>query len=169
MRAVIIGSSYAADQSKRRLARIWAQTMLALNPGVAVMAVVTPSDLPDVDWPAGVSVYHLTSNVGHLSNGGGDGFGQSFCRSIDLAVQIGYQYALICETDVLLSVPVMGIFNRMDRAGVRFAAPMDRYSQMIESGLCFANVDYLRQSGLEAAPFGRFETLVTSALLTRPP
>lgn len=88
----------------------------------------------------------FSNNIGHLSLGGGDGWGRSFCKGLEIAIASGYDYVAYIEPDLLFAPPVMPIIEKMHRCGVKAAAPIDLVYHFIANEIMFLNVEYLKQS-----------------------
>lgn len=88
----------------------------------------------------------FSGNIGHLSLGGGDGWGRSFCKGLEIALSSGYEYVVYLEPDLIFAPKVMPIVEKMRRCGVKAAAPMDTVYHFIANEIMFLDVAYLRES-----------------------
>lgn len=88
----------------------------------------------------------FSDNIGHLSLGGGDGWGRSFCKGLEIAIVSGYDYVVYLEPDLIFAPKVMPIVEKMRRCGVKAAAPMDTVYHFIANEIMFLDVAYLKES-----------------------
>jgi hypothetical protein len=145
-RTLIFGTSYVADQQAAYAYRQWADLVLALNPGAAVLAVDSAS--PCLPRVPGVGVLRLDDNIGHLGSTGRDGWGRAFCKGLHIGLFGDYDRVAHIETDVLFARPVAEVFAKMEASGVKAAAPMAYPHQFVETGLMFFDGAWLRGSRL---------------------
>lgn len=165
-RTLITAATWCPTEEKRELAKLWARGLAKTSPECDVLVIDCDSpfrpgaflkaegyldvggfDLIDSlgkDWNRVVCTF--PDNIGHLSLGGGDGWGRSFCKGIEIAIASGYDYVAYIEPDLLFAPPVMPIIEKMHRCGVKAAAPIDLVYHFIANEIMFLNVDYLRES-----------------------
>lgn len=147
-RTLVFGTSYVAGQQAAYAYCQWADLVLALNPGAAVMAVDSAS--PCLPRVPGVDVLRLEDNIGHLGSTGRDGWGRAFCKGLTAGLFGDYDRVAHIETDVLFARPVAEVFAKMEASGVKAAAPMAYPHQFVETGLMFFDGAWLRGSRLAA-------------------
>lgn len=166
-RILVAGSAYIHSEGLRELCKLWTRTVNHLDPGVDVVIIdsVSPFE-PSVflDWPVFQEssnmevcnaippqkkyVYRFEDNIGHLSRGGEDGAGRTFCRSIELGIQGGYDYVAIIETDLIFMRSVTDICKRMQRNGAKIAACPNAQYQFPEFGACFIDCRWAKEFDL---------------------
>jgi hypothetical protein len=190
MKPLLFGTCYVADEVMRDLVITWSRLNRKLNPGLDIMLIdsASPFDprhfLPTkAPQHANVIVKRFDDNIGHLSRGGGDGWGRAFSRGIELAIYLGYSHIAYIDADMLFARPVMPILQKMERVGVKIACPFDQHYGFVENGITFADVEYLRQIDFikkydwkhspkptthEALPERRFAKIVEDELFTLP-
>ncbi len=175
LRILVVGSAYIHDEGLRELCRLWARTVLHLDPHVDIVICDSRSPFePGVflDWPVveekydtddGLEnwhdaidlsgekplrcIYRFKENIGHLSRGGQDGAGRTFCKSIELGINMSYDYVVIIETDLLLLRSVTDLCLRMDRSGGVIAAVPNAQYQFPEFGVCIVNCGWAQEFG----------------------
>jgi len=138
---LVAGSAYIHDEGLRELCKLWSRTVQHLDPNVDIVIIdsVSPFEpavflgwqcINEDEYNSGRAnehdlhrwVYKFNENIGHLSRGGQDGAGRTFCKSIELGIEGGYDYVVIIETDLLLFRSVTDIVGRMARNGTMIAA-----------------------------------------------
>jgi hypothetical protein len=190
MKPLLFGTCYVADEAMRDLVIRWSLLNRKLNPGLDIMLIDSASPFdPRYFLPtkapqhANIIVKRFDDNIGHLSRGGGDGWGRAFCRGIELAAYLGYSHIAYIDADMLFARPVMPILQKMERVGVKVACPMDCMYGFVENGIVFADLDYLRDvefirkynwgasppaASFDTLPERRFEKIVEDDLFTLP-
>lgn len=154
MKTLILGTSYISAASEgaqnypAKVVNLWARLARHLNPDCDILIVDSdsPADVSEVTYPIDLTVLQLGDNIGHINVSNRDGWGRAFCAGVDEAIAKGYDYIAYCDVDIISSLPVGAIIDRMARAGVRVACPMDCQYNFLENGLMFLEVDYLRAS-----------------------
>jgi hypothetical protein len=149
---LIFGCAYIDSQERKWLADQWLRTSRALNPGAAVAVIETPGP---VEWyPRGDHGfmwdmhYKFDDNVGHLTVTGRDGWGRAFATGLDQARAMNYKYAVHVECDLLFVKPVRPIIQRMAERGIKALSTVAMPHRMIETGLLFLDLEYVRESRL---------------------
>lgn len=170
-RTLLFGCTWCPSEEKRELCRLWARVLAKTSPECDVLVIDCDSpfrpgnflneqgftfwttDLEQHGYPKErrgeeplKAVASFADNIGHLSLGGGDGWGRSFCKGLEIAIASGYDYVAYIEPDLLFAPPVMPIIEKMHRCGVKAAAPIDLVYHFIANEIMFLNVDYLRES-----------------------
>lgn len=162
---LIAGSAYIDNEGLRELCKLWTRVVKHLDPDVDVVIIDSCSPFEPgafLDWPVVAAesgdnfapgadgkrfIYRFPDNIGHLSRGGEDGAGRTFCKSMELAIAGGYDYVAIIETDLIFLRLVREVIRRMQMNGsVACAVPNFQY-QFPEFGLSFFDVHWLREFG----------------------
>jgi len=160
VRVLIFGTSYVDNLIRRRLMDQWVDLHSKINADCEILIV--DSNSPQFwDGPVGllhdrckrVMVETFTDNVGHLSNGGRDGWGRAFCRGLQAAVNFGADYVVHIEGDSLCRLDVMKICEQMrDGGGLVWSVPVIGTKHVergwVETGLMFMDVEYVGERGL---------------------
>lgn len=156
MKTLIFGTSYVHGAAAAEVFRMWADMTSKKNPNTDVLVV--DSDSPNKVYAEIVNrilfrwaLFKL--NIGHLSRGGGDGWGRAFCYGLRRAIELDYDWVVHIECDLLFARPVAEVIAKMAANGVRAAAPMAMPYQFIETALSFWNVAYLKEVDL----IGRYD------------
>ncbi len=165
-RILVAGSAYIHDEGLRELCKLWSRTVRHLDPNVDIVIIdsVSPfepavflnwpvytegDDLMKSPWHMGHYtprwVYRFKENIGHLSRGGQDGAGRTFCKSIELGIEGGYDYVVIIETDLIFLRSVSDICLRMERSGTKIAAAPQPQYQFPEFGICFIDCRWAKE------------------------
>jgi hypothetical protein len=165
----VAGSAYIHNEGLRELCRLWTRVVTHLDPNVDVVIIDSVSPFEPavfLDWPVFVEgddpegvqapvigdsrkwVYRFLDNIGHLSRGGEDGAGRTFCKSIELGINGGYDYVAVIETDLLFLRSVTDICRRMQRAGAPIAAAPSAQYQFPEFGACFIDCRWAKRFDL---------------------
>lgn len=166
---LVAGSAYVHSEALRELCKLWSRVVQHMDPNVDIVVLdsVSPFE-PSVflGWPIQLEgqeyssvgwsdpdtkvahwVYRFADNIGHLSRGGQDGAGRTFCRSIELGIQGGYDYVAIIETDLIFLRSVTDICKRMQRNGTKIAAVPNAQYQFPEFGVCFVDCKWAKEFG----------------------
>src|SRR6202000_2454499 len=96
--------------------------------------------------PADVEVFQFGDNPGHLQETGVDGWGRAFCKGLEIAIGMGFEYVALIDTDFLFMPYVRDVFENMKIAEQKFASCDGPPYQWIEGGLVFANVQWLKDT-----------------------
>lgn len=190
MKPLIVGTCYVADEATREIVIAWSLLNRKLNPGIDILLVDSASPFdPNHFLPrkaprhANIIVRRFPDNIGHLSKGGGDGWGRAFCHGLETAMMLGYSHIAYIDADLLFARPVMPVLEKLQRCGVGVACPFDTTYQFVENGLVFADLWALIQAGFiekydwpnsppptspEALPERRFEMILHDVLFTLP-
>lgn len=168
-RTLLFGASWTPTEEKRELCRLWARSLDVIAPECDVLVIDCNSpfrpgaflaDQGFVFWTEYLADFDFTKllpqpfkgvasfsdNIGHLSLGGGDGWGRSFCKGLEIAISSGYDYVVYLEPDLIFAPKVMPIVEKMQRCGVKAAAPMDTVYHFIANEIMFLDVAYLKES-----------------------
>ena len=188
MKPLILGSCYVADFAMRDLCQTWIRLAQHLHPGVDVLVVDSASPIAAFDGWIGNDCFlfhRFDDNVGHLSRGGGDGWGRAFCFGIEYAVEHNYTHIAYMDCDIMSRHPVTPILKKMAHRGVTVACPLDFHYQFVENGIAFMETHYLQESGfierydwahppaagamaITETPEARFEQIVADDLFILP-
>jgi hypothetical protein len=142
---LVYGGTCIQDEANRRLVELWGKNVTQLNPNIDVVVFDSASPFdPAQVLPAFTKLVEFGDNPGHLTQGGKDGAGRTFCAGIEMAIEDGYDYAVHWETDTLFVLSIHAIVAKMHRAGVKVAAlPQPQY-QFPEWGVSFFNVTHMK-------------------------
>lgn len=197
---LILGTCYVDTEEMEDVVDMWARLVRKLNPECDVLLVDSASPvklsgflprlgynclcpMPTPEHLTGTServIGFFPDNIGHLSRGGRDGWGRALSAGIDYAVRQGYTHLAYIDADILLARPVQPILDKMIRTGVKIACPLEPQYLMVENGIIFADVAYLRDSKFierydwenpptdGRLPENRFEDLVSDELFLLP-
>ena len=144
MRVLIFGTSYVDTQEKKWLAEQWLRLARELNPSANILVVDTPTP---VEWmPPYTWAHSFYNNIGHLTKTGKDGWGRAFAKGVQLADD--YDYVVHIECDLLFARPVMPIIERMQKRGIKALSTVATPHRMMETGLMFLDMEYVRETGL---------------------
>jgi hypothetical protein len=165
-RILVAGSAYIHNEGLRELCKLWTRVVTHLDPNVDVVILDSVSPFEPavfLGWPEvkemefavgdpAVSVarwvYKFDDNIGHLSRGGEDGAGRTFCRSIELGIALGYDYVAVIETDLIFLRSVTDIVKRMKRTGTQIVACPNAQYQFPEFGVCFIDCSWAKEFDL---------------------
>lgn len=148
MKYLIYGGCCVADEFTREVVSLWAKLVRHLNPDAKI--VLFDSNSPfDPNYIIGrtdIEIIRFPENVGHLSQGGGDGAGRTLIAGIEYAGEHGYTYACHLGTDMFFARPVSHITYRMWRDCVDVCAlPLSQY-QFCEWELSCFNIEWTRRT-----------------------
>lgn len=148
MRILIAGTSWVATIARRDIVSLWAKLNLHLNHDCDILIVDSPGAYDPAQFIEDERIKHFRfgDNIGHLSLGGGDGYGRAFCKSLEIAIEQEYDYVISTDSDILCARPIRPICERMAKTGVKIAAPLERNYMFVENGLVFADVRWLKES-----------------------
>jgi hypothetical protein len=147
-RILIAGTSYVDNEYTRELCQLWFRTLKHLNPNEDFILIdaCSPFD-PLVFLPKETNIFRFEENVGAITRGGGDGAGRGCAKAMELAIEGGYDYVCVYESDFIMAQAIRPIINRMHKAGVKVAVPsLATPYQFCEWGCCFFNVQYLKDT-----------------------
>lgn len=149
MKALVVGSIFVCDEAQMELIKLSYKAFRVLNPDMPFVILDSASPFHPKDYlPSDVEIIRFPTNVGHLSHGGRDGAGRSFCESMQIAIDRGYDYVVCYEPDVLFAKPMMTVINAMEKAGVKAAALYQQQYQFPELGVSFFNVKFLKDNDI---------------------
>lgn len=162
---LIVGSAYVDNEGLRELCKLWSRVVTYLDPDCDVIIIDSASPFkPSVflDWPEiegfgeGLlsipgsvrAVYRFSDNIGHLSRGGQDGGGRTYCKAVELAAASDYDYLAFIETDLIFMRSVVEIVRRLARSGTKVAALPSFQYQFPEFGVSFIDVKWAKEFDL---------------------
>lgn len=159
---LIAGSAYIDNEGLRELCKLWTRVVSYLDPHTDVVIIDSCSPYEPgafLKWPVqadesndgilgGQWIYRFPDNIGHLSRGGEDGAGRTFCKSMELAIVGQYDYVAVIETDLIFLRSVSEVVNRMHRNGIKAAALSNPQYNFPEFGATFFDVKWLKDFGL---------------------
>jgi hypothetical protein len=162
---LLFGTFYVDSPDRSNLTDLWEKLHLTLNGGDCdFLAVDSQSPIKKLgDWTLYDGTRHhkmyfnFPDNIGHLSRPkvtiGRDGWGRAFCKGLEIACELGYDYAVHIEGDSLFRLKVVDIVRQMQAEGIDCASTnvsgmkhKGMEQQWIETGLMFFSTDYLRRS-----------------------
>lgn len=146
MKTLILGTCYlsagaeGAQNYGLRLVELWAKVMRKVNPDCDILLIdsASPVDPSGID---GILVHRLDDNVGHLNNGGMDGWGRSFTIGAMTAFDQKYAHVVYVDADIIMTAPVAPIVQKMARRGVKAAIPMCMSYHFLENGVMFLEAE----------------------------
>ncbi len=147
-RILIAGTSFLDNEYSVELFKLWLRTIKHLNPSddLVLIDACSPFD-PRPFMPGWSKTIRWNENVGAITRGGRDGCGRSLCKAVELAIDGGYDYLAICESDAILARPIRPIINKIHRSGVKVASlGMASPYLFAEWSTCFISVPYLRDT-----------------------
>ena len=147
MRVLIYGTSYVGDEGRQWLVEQWAKVNRQINPDCDLIIVDSASPLP---LPEGVYAHQLCSNLGHLGSTGVDGWGRAFTTGLEIAVEKGYDFVFLIDTDILFFQPVMSIAFSMAADGQVYGTCEGPPYDWPEGGLVFCSVPWLQATNFPA-------------------
>jgi len=141
MKILIYSGVFCQNEENRETVKLWGRLTAHLNPDIDIMVFDSCSPFnPDYFLPNRIHIHHFTDNPGHLSQGGRDGAGRTFCAGIEYAHEQGYDYAIHLESDMLLARPLRALIEKMAAAGVKAAACFIPQYQFFEYGICAMHI-----------------------------
>lgn len=165
MKTLIAGAAFVKTHYKRDITKLWARLNAHLNPDCDILLIDSASPIPVASfigwqspqvWELGETppldakdhpeasrfIARFKDDLGHRA-----GALRDIPMCLKMAVAMGYERFALIECDLLFAQPVTPIFERMEKANVKAAAPMDMVYQFVEMGLMFFDVAYLRETG----------------------
>lgn len=133
----------------REMVKMWARLTRHLNPETKIVIYdsLSPFDPSNfIDRSLNIEIIKFGSNPGHLSQGGKDGAGRTFCEGINLGFDRGFDYAVHLESDMLLARPLSSLITKMRRSKVSAAACFLPQYQFFEFGICAMDVERMAQT-----------------------
>lgn len=143
MKTVIYSGVFCQDEENREIVRLWGRLTRHLNPDVDIVAFDSCSPFDPAYFLPSIPIVRFRDNPGHLSRGGGDGAGRTFCQGMKYAAEMGYDFCVHLESDMLLARPVTPIISAMAKAGVKAACCYLPQYQFFEWGVAAFNVQHL--------------------------
>jgi predicted SAM-dependent methyltransferase len=163
---LLFGTFYIDSPDRDNLTDLWKSLHFRLNGmDCDFLAVDSQSPIKKFeDWPAYDGkrrhrmYFNFGDNIGHLSRRivtqGRDGWGRAFCKGLEIAIELKYEYVVHIEGDSLFRLNVQEITKWMRQEGVDCASTIVRgmrhqeaERQWIETGLMFFSTDYIKRSG----------------------
>jgi methyltransferase family protein len=161
---LIFGTFYVDSPDRSDLTDLWMRLHQTLNPDCDFLAVDSRSPIRKFDdWTpyngerARRMYFNFPDNIGHLSRKdvtqGRDGWGRAFCKGLEIACELGYDYAVHIEGDSLFRLKVSEITKWMRKENVACASTNvaglrtpGLESSWVETGLMFFCTKYVRES-----------------------
>jgi predicted SAM-dependent methyltransferase len=162
-RILLFGTFYIDSPDRENLTRLWQRLHIALNErDCDFLAVDSQSPIAMfADWqpPARRKrmVFNFPDNIGHLSRpqvtAGRDGWGRAFCKGLEIACDLGYEYAVHIEGDSLCRLKVADVVAQMRAEKIDVASTTVEGTRIpganngwCETGLMFFSTAYLKRS-----------------------
>jgi len=161
---LLFGTFYVDSVDREALTELWITLHTALNDANCDFLVVdSQSPIKKFqDWHPYDGkrhrrmYYNFPDNIGHLSRPlvtpGRDGWGRAFCKGIEIAIALGYEYVVHIEGDSLCRLKVADVVRQMQEEGiectssyVRGMRNKDMETEWVETGLMFFATDYLKR------------------------
>jgi hypothetical protein len=162
---LLFGTFYVDSPDRAGLTDLWERLHFSLNErDCDFLAVDSQSPIKKFeDWSPYDGKRHkrmyfnFPDNVGHLSRknvtAGRDGWGRALCKGLEIACELGYDYAVHIEGDSLFRLKVADVVKQMRAEGIDCASTDVRgmrnkelETQWIETGLMFFSTDYIKRS-----------------------
>jgi hypothetical protein len=161
---LLFGTFYIDSPDRDQLTDLWIKLHTTLNPDCDFLAVDSQSPIQKfVGWTRYDGrrrprmYFNFDDNIGHLSRRlvtqGRDGWGRAFCKGLEIAVKLGYEYAAHIEGDSLFRLSVSNITEQMKLEGIDCVSAKvnglinsGAEHQWVETGLMMLSTDYLRRS-----------------------
>ena len=145
---MIAATSWVPDEAARELCKLSVRVIKTLNPGEDLIVIDSCSPFDPLQFlPGSHFSFHFEDNVGAINRGGKDGAGRALSKAIAKAIEWGYDYVAVQETDFIFAKPIRPIIERMHKAGVKVASPgLAAPYAFVEWGIFFINVAYARES-----------------------
>ncbi len=157
---LIAATSFCETEAAVELCKMSIRVIKALNLGEDFILIDAggPFD-PRQFLPDSIQVFRFPENVGAITRGGKDGAGRGVCTAIEMAIDRGYDYVALHETDAIFAEKDRDIVNRMHRAGVKVASPgLAAPYQFLEWSTFFiatkyaADSHFIKRYGWETTP-----------------
>lgn len=145
-RVLIVGTCFLNSDARIKLLQIWHRLVRKNSPDCDVFVIDSCSPTPAKSIIPNVDVFRFATDVGHPIHSSEPSRDFLFGLEYAITSREGYDYVVHWETDCLCARPMMDVVLKMQRAGVKVAAPFEANMQFIETQLLFFNVDYLRES-----------------------
>jgi hypothetical protein len=177
-KTLVFGTSYVQGAVAAEVFRMWRELTRVSNPGVNTIVVDSAS--PGMARWEGRPLWEgFDDNIGHLSKSGRDGWGRAFTHGLRYAITNGYEWAVHIECDLLFARPVAETIAKMEKYGVKIAAPLALPHQFVETALMFVNVPWAVENRLierydwenpppDRLPEWRIQDIAGDALFTLP-
>jgi len=161
---LVFGTFYIDSEDRIGLTDLWKKLHLTLNDDCDFLAVDSQSPVkkfadwtPYDGWRHHCMYFNFANNIGHLSRRsttqGRDGWGRAFCKGLEIAIGLGYEFAVHIEGDSLFRLKVMDTTNWMRKEKVEIASTIVEgmrvpglSSGWVETGLMFFTTDFLKRS-----------------------
>jgi hypothetical protein len=166
MKILVFGTTYCGSPAKLALLEQWAEALERIAPDCDHLIVDSQSpcfdtvDLPFLSRfgprrpcpsePTPMTVGRRTAitfaeSIGHVNDGGRDGWGRAFSQGMLCALAGGYDYAVHVEGDLLTRLDLQDICRTMEDHAIRALGAITPNWGWLEGGLMFFHVDFVRQ------------------------
>lgn len=156
-RILVAGGSFIEHELMREVCKLWSRVIAYLDPNIdiAVFDSCSPFDpAAFLHWPVVEStadvlseskwIHRFPDNIGHLSRGGQDGAGRSYCTAVQTAIDKEYDYLAYIETDLIFLRSITEICLRMRRNGCKVCALPNFQYQFPEFGVTVFDVKWAK-------------------------
>jgi predicted SAM-dependent methyltransferase len=166
---LLFGTFYVDSPDRDQLTDLWKQLHVALNEqDCDFLAIDSQSPLAKfADWTPydgkrhPRTIFNFPDNIGHLSRAkvtaGKDGWGRAFCKGLEIACELGYDYAVHIEGDSLFRLKVADVVAQMRSEGIEVASTAVEGMRIpgsgngwCETGLMFFSTAYVKRSNFIA-------------------
>lgn len=158
MKTLIFATAYENTEQKAQLHDMWIKLHSTRNPYCDLLIVDSDSPTrPNIKqrnsypmpWHKGKrTIFSFPDNIGHLEHPvplEKDGWGRAFCFGLQHAINNNYHYVAHIEGDSLTRLYCMDIFQNMAKHNLACCSVAGK---VVETGLMFFNVDYIKKIGL---------------------
>jgi hypothetical protein len=162
---LLFGTFYVDSPDRDNLTDLWKRLHFSLNDrDCDFLSVDSQSPIKKFeDWTPYDGkrhrrmVFNFPDNIGHLSRKGvtegRDGWGRAFCKGLEIACELGYDYVVHIEGDSLFRLRVVDATKWMQQekadcatTDVKGMKHKEHEKLWVETGLMFFSTDYLRRS-----------------------
>lgn len=152
-KTLIFGGCCVQNEERRELVTLWARLTRHLNPDTDILLMDSEGAFDPtyfIPKDLNIEIFKYGNNPGHLSHGGGDGAGRTFCDGLEMAYERGYDYAVHLETDFLFARPIIPYVEKLARIGVKAACTWCMFYQFLEWGISMFNTKYMHDIDFSA-------------------
>ncbi len=158
MKILVFGTTYCASPARLRLLEQWAEALQRIAPDCDHLIVDSCSPVfdlaslpnlsrfdplvtvPSETAPVAVgrrSALTFPDNIGHLSQGGRDGWGRAFCQGLICAMANGHDYVVHVEGDLLTRLDIPRLCLSMREGRINALGAITPNKGWLETGLVF--------------------------------
>lgn len=162
-KVLLFGTFYIDSPDRENLTDLWIKLHTTLNPDCDFLAVDSQSPSKKFEsWTPydgqrhERTYFNFPDNIGHLSRRtvtqGKDGWGRAFCKGLEIACELGYEYAVHIEGDSLFRLKVKDVVEQMRRENIQVVSTTVEGMRIpgsnngwVETGLMFFSTNYIRE------------------------